>query len=131
MINITHEEKLEIFESKILRRIHGPVQDSNNEWRVRTNQEIEALMKEENIVRFIKSQKLACYGHVNRMEDNKNVKAIKKWNPSDRRSRGRAKTRWKDDVEADAMKITNWETGVEYKLAWKKNVEQAKTHPGL
>jgi hypothetical protein len=88
-------------------------------------------MKEENIVRFIKSQKLAWYGHVNRMADNKNVKAIKKWNPSDRRSRGRAKTRWKDDVDADAMKITNWETGVEYKLAWKKNVEQAKTHPGL
>jgi hypothetical protein len=34
-------------------------------------------MKEENIVRFIKSLQLAWYGHVNRMEDNKNVKAIK------------------------------------------------------
>ena len=54
-----------------------------------------------------------------------------KWNPTDRRSRGRPKTRWKDDVEADlrAMKITNWKTSVE--LAWKKIVEQAKTHPGL
>jgi hypothetical protein len=43
------------------------------------------------------------------MEDNKNVIAIMKWNPIDRRSRGRPKTRWKDDVEADprAMKITN------------------------
>jgi hypothetical protein len=42
--------------------------------------------------------------------DNKSVKAIIKWNPIDRRSRGRPKTRWKDDVEADlrAMKITNW-----------------------
>jgi hypothetical protein len=56
-----------------------------NEWRVRTNQELEALMKGENIVRFIKSQRLAWYGHVNRMEDNKNVKAIMKWNPIDRR----------------------------------------------
>jgi hypothetical protein len=52
----TYEEKLKIFERKILRSIYGPVQDSNNEWRVRTNQEIEALMKEENIVRLIKSQ---------------------------------------------------------------------------
>jgi hypothetical protein len=67
-----------------LRSIYGPVQDSNNEWRVRTNQEIEALMKEENIVRFMKSQRLARYGHVNRMEDNKNVKAIMKWNRIDR-----------------------------------------------
>jgi hypothetical protein len=59
MINITQEEKLKIFERRILRSIYGPVQDSSNEWRVRKNQEIEAFMKEENIVRFIKSQRLA------------------------------------------------------------------------
>ena len=122
-----------IFERKIFRRIYGPVQDTKSEWRVRTDQEIEALIKEENMVRFIKSQILAWCGHVNWMEDNKNVKAIMKWNPIDRRSRGRPKTRWKDDVEADlrAMKIMNWRTRIEDKLAWKKNVEQAKTHPGL
>jgi hypothetical protein len=133
MMNTTHEEKLKIFERKILRSIHRPVQDTKNEWRVRTNQEIEALIKEENIVRFIKSQRLAWYGHVNRMEDNKNVKVIMRWNPFDRRSRGRPKTRWKNDVEADlrAMKIMNWRTRIEDKLAWKKIVEQAKTHPGL
>jgi hypothetical protein len=132
MMNITHEEKLKIFERKILRSIYGPVQDSNNEWRVRTNQ-VEALMKEENIVRFIKSQRLAWYGHVNRMEDNKNVKAITKWNPADRRSRGRPKTRWIDEVEADlrAINITNWKTNVEDKLAWKRIIEQVKIHPGL
>jgi hypothetical protein len=27
------------------------------------------------------------------------------------------------------MKITNWRTRIEDKLAWKKIVEQAKTHP--
>jgi hypothetical protein len=37
------------------------------------------------------------------MEDNKNVKAIMKWNTFDRRSRGRPKTRWKDDVEVIYM----------------------------
>jgi hypothetical protein len=67
------------------------------------------------------------------MEDNKNVKAITKWNPIDRRSRGSPKTKWKDDVEADlrTVKITNSKTSVEDKLAWKKILEQAKTHPGL
>jgi hypothetical protein len=50
MMNTTHEEKLMIFERKIFRSIYGPVQDTNNEWRVRTNQEIEALIKEENVV---------------------------------------------------------------------------------
>jgi hypothetical protein len=29
------------------------------------------------------------------------------------------------------MKITNWKTRIEDKLAWKKIVEQAETHPGL
>jgi hypothetical protein len=59
MTNITHEKELKIFERKILRSMYGPVQDTNNEWRVRKNQEIEALIKEENIVRFIKSLRLA------------------------------------------------------------------------
>jgi hypothetical protein len=35
-------------------------------------------MKEENIVRFVKSQRLAWNGDVNKMEDIKNVKAIMK-----------------------------------------------------
>ena len=67
------------------------------------------------------------------MKDNKNVKAIMKWNTIDRRLRGRPKTRWIDDVEADlrGMKIANWKTSVEDKLTWKKIVLQAKTHPGL
>jgi hypothetical protein len=35
-----------------------------------------------------------------------------------------------DDVEADlrAMKITNWKTIIADKPAWKKIVEEAKTH---
>ena len=83
VMNLIHEEKLKIFERKILQHIYGPVQDLNNEWRVRTNQEIEALIKGENTVQFIKSQRLAWYGHINRMEDNRNVKAIMNWNPTE------------------------------------------------
>jgi hypothetical protein len=49
-MNTIHEEELKIFERKILRSIYEPVQDTNNEWRVSTHQEIKALIKEENIV---------------------------------------------------------------------------------
>ena len=113
MMNLIHEEKPKYFERKILRSIYGPVQDLNNEWRVRMNQEIETLIKGENIVRFIKSQRLACYGHINRMADNRNVKATMNWNPTDIRLRGRPKTRWKDALEIDlrAIKITEWKKG--------------------
>ena len=50
VINLIHEEKLKTFERKILRSIYGSVQDLNNDWRVRTNQEIQTLIKGENIV---------------------------------------------------------------------------------
>jgi hypothetical protein len=55
-----------------------------------------------------------------------------KWNPIGKRSHGRPKTRWKNEVEAElrAMKIMNCKTSVEDQLARKKIVEQAKTHPG-
>ena len=50
VINLIHEEKLKMFERKILRSIYASVQDLNNDWRVRTNQEIQTLIKGENIV---------------------------------------------------------------------------------
>jgi hypothetical protein len=67
------------------------------------------------------------------MKDNKNVKAVRKLNPIDRRSRGRPKSGWKNYLEADLREknITNWKTSIEDNLAWKKIVEQAKTHSGL
>ena len=50
VINLIHEEKLKTFERKILRSIYGSVQDLNNDWRVRKNQEIQTLIQGENIV---------------------------------------------------------------------------------
>jgi hypothetical protein len=43
-----------MFERKIIRRIYGPVME-NNVWRIRYNEERSALLKGEDIVRFIKS----------------------------------------------------------------------------
>jgi hypothetical protein len=94
---------------------------------VGTNQDIETLIKGENIVRYIKSHRLVWCGHINRMEDKRNVKAIMNWNPIDKRLRGRPKTRWKDDVEVDlhAMKITERKKRAKYKFTWKKIIKQA------
>jgi hypothetical protein len=55
--------------AKIIRKIYGPVME-NNIWRIRYNEEINALLKPEDIVRFIRSQRISWLGHVKRMEDN-------------------------------------------------------------
>ena len=60
-------EKLLVFERKILRRIFGPTKE-NQIWRIKTNQELDKLIKHKNIVNHIKAQRLSWFGHVKRME---------------------------------------------------------------
>jgi len=62
------ERALAVFERKILRKICGPVKE-NELWRTRRNDELEAIIKGENIVRFIKCQRIWWLGHIERMRD--------------------------------------------------------------
>jgi len=47
---------LRIFEQKILRKIFGPVQDVNGIWRIKKNHELNELIGNADIVRFIKAE---------------------------------------------------------------------------
>jgi hypothetical protein len=58
-----------IFERKIIRRIYGPTVDPNGLRRRRTNEEINTLLKQRNIVRYIKAQRLAWLGHLERIHE--------------------------------------------------------------
>jgi len=63
--------ELMIFERKITRKIYGPTRTEDGYWRIKTNQEINDILKGENIIGFIKKQRLNWLGHVERMaEDN-------------------------------------------------------------
>jgi hypothetical protein len=73
-LTVTEENILRMFERKIIRKIYGAVME-NNRWRIRHNEEINTLLKGEDVVRFIKSQRIRWLGHEKRMEDDKeNVK---------------------------------------------------------
>jgi len=56
---LTREEEraLAVFEKKILQKIYGPVKE-NELWRIRRNDRLEAIIKGENIVRFIKCRRI-------------------------------------------------------------------------
>jgi hypothetical protein len=53
------KQKLLVFERRILRRIFGPTQKADEEWRLKTNEELENAIRYENIVRHIKSKWLS------------------------------------------------------------------------
>ena len=64
------EQALLIFERKIFRRICGPKYE-NGEWKSRTNRELEEMSKGENIVKWIKGQRISWLGHLGRMEEDR------------------------------------------------------------
>ena len=70
MLTKKEEEALLIFERKIFRRIYGPKYE-NGEWKSRTNQELEEMSKGENIVKWIKRQRISWLGHLERMEEDR------------------------------------------------------------
>jgi len=60
VLTASDENQLYIFERKILRKIYGPKQNPDGTWRIKTNDELRHRMKQEDIIKFIKSQRLRC-----------------------------------------------------------------------
>jgi len=121
-------QKLSLFERKILKRIFGPTK-GNQIWRVKTNEELDKLIKHKNIINHIKAQRLSWFGHVQRMPDTGTVKKIFNWKPLTKRSQGRPKYRWEDYIKQDIfqMKIKNWIACIQDRGKWKEAIERAKT----
>ena len=68
------EQNLRIFERRILRKIFGPVQNEDGSWRIRMNYELSELVKNADIVRFIKSRRITWLGHVMRMDGREHLR---------------------------------------------------------
>ena len=73
--NIT--QKLLVFERKFLRGIFGPTKE-NQTWRIKTNEELDKLIKHENTVNYIKAQRLSWCGQIYRMSDTRTATKILK-----------------------------------------------------
>jgi len=58
VLTTSDKNQLCIFERKILRKIYGPTQNPDGTWRIKTNEELRHRMKKEDIIKFIKSQRL-------------------------------------------------------------------------
>jgi hypothetical protein len=69
------EQVLLIFERKIFRRIYGPKYE-DGEWKITTNQELEELNKGQNIVKWIKGQRISWLCQLEIMEEGRMPKKI-------------------------------------------------------
>jgi len=66
--------KLRVFERKVLRRIYEPTKEKDGPWQIKSNEKLNRLTGNKNIINYIKAQRLAWFGHVHRMPDNRMVK---------------------------------------------------------
>jgi hypothetical protein len=99
-----------IFERKIMRKIAGPTSLDDGQWRNKTNQEISDILRGQNIIGFIRKQRLKWLGHVQRMTEDNNVQKIKRWKPMSKTPLGRPKLRWENDVSEHikSLNLRNW-----------------------
>jgi hypothetical protein len=126
------EQGLLIFERKIFRRIYGPKYE-NGEWKSRTNLEPEEMNEGENMVNWIKGQRISWLGHLERMEEDRMPKKIFTQELEGTRRRGRPRKSWKEEVERDlrVLGVRRWRELVTDRKKWKDIVRQAKAHSGL
>ena len=65
-----------------MKKIFGPTRTADGYWRIKTNQEINEILKGQNIIQFIKkNQRLNWLGHVEHMAEDNIVQKIKRWKP--------------------------------------------------
>jgi hypothetical protein len=85
---------------KIIRKIYGPIKQEE-QWRIRNNEEIDEILKQEDIIRFIKARRVDWLGHVERMDANRITRKILYEKICTKIARDRPKLRWFDDVRED------------------------------
>jgi hypothetical protein len=115
------ERSLRTWERKVLTKIYGPVY-GNGIWRIRTNKKQIALYQELDIVAEIKKVRLRWWVHIERMSEDRIIKKkLYMSKPEGRRSVGRPKMRWLDDVEEDLrkMRISGWRGKARRRDKWK------------
>jgi hypothetical protein len=77
----SHKNKLVVFERKVLRRIFGPTKERDGTWRIKTDDELDELIRRKDIINRIKAQRLSWFGHLHQMPEERMVKRVHKWKP--------------------------------------------------
>ena len=101
-----------MFENRVLRRVFGPQRDEvTREWRKLHNEELRDLYSLPNIVRVVKSRRMRWAGHVARMGEGRGAPRVLVGKPEGKRSLGRPRLRWENNIKMDLREVGGVETG--------------------
>ena len=110
--NVIRERRLRVFENRVLRRVFGPKRDEvTGEWRKLHNEELKDLYSLPNIVRVVKSRRMRWAGHVARMGEGRGVHRVLVGKPEGKRTLGRPRHSWEDNIKMDLREVGGVETG--------------------
>ncbi|KAJ4438175.1 hypothetical protein ANN_14114 [Periplaneta americana] len=105
-LTLREEQRLRVFENKVLRKIFGAKRDEvTGEWRKLHNTELHALYSSPDIIRNIKSRHLSWAGHVARMGESRNANSLLVGRPEGKRPLGRPRCRWEDNIKMDLREV--------------------------
>jgi hypothetical protein len=120
---LREEHRLRVSENRVLGRIFGPEREEDGSWRKLHNDEFHSLFSSTYIVRVIKSRRLRWAGHVARMGERRGVYRVSVGRPECKRSLGRPRRRWEDNIKIDLREISidgaNWIQLAQDRVQWR------------
>jgi hypothetical protein len=112
--------------------MYGPKYE-DGEWKIRTIRKLKDLNKGENIVKWIKGQRIIWLVHLERMEEGRMPKKIFTQELKGTRRERRPRKGWREEAERDlpVLGVRRWRELVIDRDKWRGIVRQAKAHSGL
>ncbi|KAJ4435669.1 hypothetical protein ANN_18285 [Periplaneta americana] len=105
-LTLREEQRLRVFENKVLRKIFGAKRDEvTGEWRKLHNAELHAIYSSPDIIRNIKFRRLRWAGLVARMGESRNAYRVLVGRPAVKRPLGRPRRRWEDNIKMDLREV--------------------------